>query len=267
MEPKIFFSDLDGTLLNDEKHISPRMKAAILAFMDAGNIFVFSSGRPTGSVKQVANAEQIHHKNFYIAGFNGSEIYYPYTGEMLLQKALSIKDATRIMTIAQEMDTYVHAYNQKDEILIPHEGAEIDFYHRSIHLPAIVLKDYPQGLTEAPAKCLGVNLENRGKLEALKDAIDQEMGDRVCCLKSNPYLLEIFNKTAGKGQAVLDMAAHFSVDLHNTFAAGDEQNDISMLQAAGTGIAMCNGTALVKESADVITQDDNNHDGLLPWVT
>ncbi|MCQ2521503.1 MAG: Cof-type HAD-IIB family hydrolase [Lachnospiraceae bacterium] len=264
---KIFFSDLDGTLLNDEKQITPATRKALDAWMDAGNIFVFSSGRPTGSVKQVATAEKMNHENFYIVGFNGSEIFHPASGKTLLHKALSIEDATRVFEIATKLGVYVHAYNQNDQILIPREGEEIDFYHRSIHLESVVLPDYPLGLTEGPTKCLGINLENQGKLESLAEAIQAEMGDRICCLKSNPFLLEIFNKSAGKGQAVKDMAEMFHVSLHNTLAAGDEQNDISMLEAAGTGIAMCNGNPIVKASADVVTTLDNNHDGLLPWVT
>ena len=47
-------------------------------------------------------------------------------------------------------------------------------------------------------------------------------------------------------------------------AAGDMDNDISMLEAAGTGVAMANATDGVKAIADIITAADNNHDGLVP---
>lgn len=266
MAKKIFFSDLDGTLLNDQKEITPKTRASLDAWMDAGNIFVFSSGRPTGSVKLVADGEHVHHENFYISGFNGSEVYHPASGKSLIHKFVSVEDATRIFEIASSMGLYVHAYNNKDEILIPREGKEIDFYHRSIHLPSKILPNYPLGLTEAPSKCLGVELDHPDRLLELADAITAEMGDRICCLKSNQYLLEIFNKAAGKGTALLEMATLLGVAPQNTFAAGDEQNDISMLEAAGTGIAMINGRDTVKAAADVITMEDNNHDGLLPWL-
>jgi hydroxymethylpyrimidine pyrophosphatase-like HAD family hydrolase len=92
------------------------------------------------------------------------------------------------------------------------------------------------------------------------------VGDKLTLLYSNPYYLEIFPSEAGKGSAVKRLADILGVDIKDTLAAGDEQNDISMIQAAGCGIAMVNGTDLVKESADVITTYDNDHDGLAEFI-
>ena len=92
------------------------------------------------------------------------------------------------------------------------------------------------------------------------------VGDRLTLLYSNPYYLEIFPSEAGKGSAVKRLAEYLNVPIENTFAAGDEQNDISMIEAAGCGIAMANATDLVKSKADVITKDDNDHDGLAPFI-
>ena len=79
---------------------------------------------------------------------------------------------------------------------------------------------------------------------------------------SNPIYLEIFDKTAGKGNAVRFVCEHFQIPLSNSVAAGDAENDISMLQASGTAVAMANATPEVKACADFITQQDNDHDGL-----
>ena len=51
--------------------------------------------------------------------------------------------------------------------------------------------------------------------------------------------------------------------MSHTFAAGDEDNDISMLKVAGHGVAMANASEQVKAAADIITVNDNNHDGLI----
>lgn len=59
------------------------------------------------------------------------------------------------------------------------------------------------------------------------------------------------------------MCDHFHVPLADTYAAGDAENDISMLEAAGTGIAMKNAADEVKKAADVITELDNDNDGLV----
>ena len=97
-------------------------------------------------------------------------------------------------------------------------------------------------------------------------ALQEMVGDKLTLLYSNPYYMEIFPAEAGKGSAVKRLADILGIPVENTYAAGDEQNDISMIEAAGHGIAMINGTDLVKRSADLITDADNNHDGLAPFI-
>ena len=79
---------------------------------------------------------------------------------------------------------------------------------------------------------------------------------------SSPYYLEIFPKEAGKGSAVKKLAEILGVPIGNTYAAGDEENDISMLEAAGVGVAMLNAKDAVKKVCDIVTKEDNDNDGL-----
>ena len=90
--------------------------------------------------------------------------------------------------------------------------------------------------------------------------------DKLSVMYSNAFYLEIFPKEAGKGSAVIRLCDYLGIPVKDSIAAGDEQNDISMIKAAGTGIAMLNATNAVKESADVITEADNDHDGLAPFI-
>ena len=81
-------------------------------------------------------------------------------------------------------------------------------------------------------------------------------------LYSNDRYLEIFPAASGKGSAVRILCEYLHRPLGNALAAGDEANDISMIRAAGTGIAMQNARDEVKAAADIVTAKDNNHDGL-----
>ena len=114
---------------------------------------------------------------------------------------------------------------------------------------------------------LAISLENDGRLEKLADEITNVMNGKIVCLKSNNYLLEIFASNAGKGNAVKELCSKLGIPVQNSYAAGDEQNDISMLEAAHVGIAMLNAREIVKENSDIITESDNNNDGLLPFFT
>ena len=97
-------------------------------------------------------------------------------------------------------------------------------------------------------------------------ALQEMVGDKLTLLYSNPYYMEIFPSEAGKGSAVTRLAGILGIPVENTYAAGDEQNDISMIQAAGCGIAMANATDAVKAIADVVTIYDNDHDGLAEFI-
>ena len=96
--------------------------------------------------------------------------------------------------------------------------------------------------------------------------IDQYYEEANPTCYSNPNYLEIFMKEAGKGSAVVRLSRYLNIPIENTIAAGDEQNDISMIEEAGLGIAMINAGDIVKKSADVITVYDNNNDGLAEFI-
>jgi hypothetical protein len=117
-----------------------------------------------------------------------------------------------------------------------------------------------------PAKLIAIDLKDHSKLEKLRIEIEKKYNDKLTVLFSTPYYLEIFNINSGKGNAVIKLCHILNIPIENSLAAGDQENDISMLKAAGTGIAMINGTEEVKKIADVITKKDNDNDGLVEFI-
>ena len=113
---------------------------------------------------------------------------------------------------------------------------------------------------------LAIHLNDHSRLTAFCDSISDWATDKVQYIFSNDYYLEIFNKDAGKGNAVRYVCDYFNIPRTHSYAAGDAQNDISMLEAAGCGIAMLNAADIVKKSADAITSKDNDNDGLAEYM-
>lgn len=261
MTRKIFFSDLDGTLLNDKKEITPKTLEAVKAFMEKGNILAISSGRPLDSIKEVVLQHNLMHENLYCIGFNGALIYHFNSGKKIIENTLSIDMMTNVANIASESGIYCHAYNDT-HILCPRISDELNYYTKSVHLPVSVIDNYPYGLTTPSCKILCIELSGGDALNSLATKLMKAMPEDIQCVKSNDYLLEVFPKSAGKGSAVIELCEKLGISIDNSYAAGDEQNDISMLTAAHTGIAMINGRDITKASADIITTMDNNHDGL-----
>jgi hypothetical protein len=126
----------------------------------------------------------------------------------------------------------------------------------------VVVKDATAYLKEDPIKVIVISHESRDKLNEFREHMSAWCEGRVAMVFSSSILLEFANPAATKGMSVKFMCDHFNIPIENSVAAGDEENDISMIEAAGTGVAMCNGTDITKAAADYVTLNDNNHNGI-----
>ncbi|MCR5343269.1 MAG: Cof-type HAD-IIB family hydrolase [Butyrivibrio sp.] len=258
---KIFFTDLDGTLLTKEKKVTPATMDALKKFTDAGNHFVISTGRALDSAKAVQIENDLFFPGSYLIAFNGSEIYDCDAKKDVYRTGVPFDLVPQIFALAEEYGVHCHTYND-DNLISPAEDEELSYYRRVIKTPYIVTDDICSELPDVPCKIIGIELHDKEKIDRFKDAVDILGKGKITTLYSNPFYLEIFNSEAGKGSAVTRLADHLGIPHKNTIAAGDEENDISMIKAAGLGVAMINGVPMVKEAADIITEADNDNDGL-----
>ncbi|PTT58373.1 HAD hydrolase family protein, partial [Stenotrophomonas sp. HMWF003] len=98
-------------------------------------------------------------------------------------------------------------------------------------------------------------------LDAAIARLPLELTDRFAVLKSAPFFLEVFDHRAGKGASLQKLAEHLGVDAANVMALGDQENDLTMLQFAGTSVAMGNAIEVVKQTARFETAT-NAEDGV-----
>ncbi|WP_026653199.1 Cof-type HAD-IIB family hydrolase [Butyrivibrio proteoclasticus] len=262
---KIFFFDLDGTLLTSEKKISDKTMDALKKFTDAGNFFCINTGRAIDSAKAVYTGLGLDFKGSFLCGSNGTEIYSVDEKKYIYKTGVPLDLVPKIFEISKRTGIHCHTYSE-DSIISPYNGECMDYYRRVIKTPLIVTEDVLSYIKEPPSKMIAIELHDHDKHEAFRREVEEMAGGRLTLLYSNPYYLEIFPSDAGKGSAVKRLADFLGIPVENTYAAGDEENDISMIEAAGCGIAMINGTDKVKSIADVITTDDNNNDGLAPFL-
>ena len=249
MSKKIFFFDLDGTLLNKQKEITPDTMEALHKFTDAGNHFCINTGRAIDSAKAVYRGLGLDFKGSFLCGSNGTEIYSVDEGRYVYKTGIPLEMVVPIFNLADEYGIHCHTYNET-HIVSRHDGECMDFYRRVIKTPLIVTDDVMAQLQNPPSKMIAIELHDHDKQERFRKALYEMTEGKLTLLYSNPYYMEIFPSIAGKGSAVKRLADILGVAIEDTYAAGDEQNDISMIEAAGHGIAMINGTDLVKKSAD-----------------
>lgn len=264
-DKKIFFFDLDGTLLTSEKIISEKTRIALLEFVLEGNHVAVCTGRGLDNVMDVSRKLQIDFPGSYLIGFNGGIIYECDTQKVISRIGIPINLIPGIFELASEHGIHCHTY-ASDHMVSPDDGEEMQYYNRVIQRPLVVTQDIAGNLSEDPCKVIAIELHDADKLERFKQAVDEKYASVFTTCYSNPYYLEIFMKESGKGSAVKRLAEHLGIPIANTYAAGDEKNDISMIEAAGCGIAMLNASEEVKAYADVVTKYDNDHDGLAELI-
>ncbi|MBD5505917.1 MAG: Cof-type HAD-IIB family hydrolase [Lachnospiraceae bacterium] len=259
---KLLFTDLDGTLLNNDSQVSDGTKAFLDDFLAAGNKLILSSGRPKDSVLEVKNNAGLTQSGILLICSNGTQIYDCDSRTTIMEKRLPLPYVPYLQEQASRYNLHIQTYRE-DAIVSPTKDREITFYRRRIHLPLIISPNLAEALTEAPFKMLAISLDDFDKLESFRRSIADWAEGKIQTIYSSDMYLELFEYTAGKGNAVRFVCDHFGVPLSDAYAAGDADNDISMLEAAGCGIAMANATDKVKQSADIVTELDNDRDGLV----
>lgn len=266
---KIIFSDMDGTLLDDKKNISDEIYRAIVSFTDQGGTFVLSSGRPVGSILETSHRLGLDFPNTYIISYNGALIYDVSAKKPLSEIRVPMEQVRQIMELAKEHHIHVHTYTD-DAIISPADDKELAHYKIHVHLPSIISEDVTKALDKDPYKMLIIYLqdhislpEENDELVAFKQVLDEHFGDTMHTFYSDPLYLECCMKEASKGNAIRRLCKYLDIDIKDSAAIGDADNDISMIEAAGHGICMINGSDGAKKAADHITAKDNNHDGFL----
>ncbi|MCR5596058.1 MAG: Cof-type HAD-IIB family hydrolase [Lachnospiraceae bacterium] len=263
---KVLFTDLDGTLLNKASLISDRSKQILKEFTNAGHLLVPNSGRPLLSISKLLDDAGISDIVRYIVAYNGALVWDCRKKETVWNACVDFHSAKIIQETCLEMGIHIQTYNHETIITVS-KDKEIEYYMRKIFLP-LRLSDDPIGSCDTePYKMLAIDLNDHDKLCKLKDRLTPRISDRINMVFSNNNYLEFFNVNAGKGNAITELCKLIDVPVEDTLAAGDEENDISMLKAAGCGIAVKNATDSVKSAADVITEYDNDHDGLTLYIS
>jgi len=259
---KLLFLDLDGTLLNDDKEINEGDMQAIDEMLKKGHKVIINSGRPLFSIMVLARKFNFLREGFYLSAFNGGLIYEPVSGKRLKFDTLDEDTVRYMFDRAYEMGIHCHTYID-DYVVSERDTEELEFYTKRIKMPGMVVDDFSECTKGMCPKVILISLDGRGKLEKYRDELKGFTEERgLYCTFSDARLLEYANPKANKGEAIRFMCEHLSVDISDTVAAGDEENDLPMIITAGTGVCMKNGVESLKKHADYITENTNNECGI-----
>jgi len=258
---KLLCVDLDGTLLDDDKNISTGNIKAIEEMIARGHKFAIVTGRPLTSALIVARENGLDREGSFIATFNGGQIYDCSKGCVISETRMPMEYAEYVFKKADEAGLHIHTYDDKN-VICASKSPELDFYLKNTKLEGVITENPLDYITKNPIKLIVMSMEGRKVLEPFRDSIAKWCEGKLSSIFSNPHLLEYSSPEIGKGNAIRMLAGILGVDIADVIACGDEENDLSMIEAAGVGVAMVNGTDEVKSVADYITENSNNEDGI-----
>ncbi len=258
----VFFSDIDETLVNTDKTLSEENRAAIEQFLARDNIFVISTGRALEGARTLLEKLGLYgRKNLLISSYNGALIYDTYLEKELRRTTIPLDLVAESFDLAKEFGIHIQTYT--DEAVISERDNEfLQHYLKIQSLPVILCEDIRKAQIAPPPKCLCLDFTHPERILQFRSLFEEKMKGKLDCYQSNPWLLEIVAPGVNKGESLRYIAQLYNVPIENTLSAGDAENDLSMIQAAGIGCAMKNAEEPLKEQADYVTLNDNNHGGI-----
>lgn len=264
MSIKLFVSDIDGTLLLPGKNPSAKNVEAIKKMQDAGIIVTIATGRMHPAAVPIAKFAGI---TAPIISYNGASIKKS-DGEILHIDYLSPEVVLELVEFFAARNHHLQTYSE-DILRYPEKNKFTDMYEASQKvLGEAVGWNGLKKFTSKVCKLLGIaeTVEENIKISA---ELQEKFGDKIGVTKSAPIFAEIMNKGTSKASAIKILAEKFGIDKSEIATIGDSDNDLPMLLAAGTSIAMGNATDEVKKSCTVTTsncEDDGFAEAVYKYI-
>ena len=263
-EIKVLALDLDGTLTNDQKIVTPRTRAALDAAIEKGVTLVLASGRPTAGITPLAKDLGLDKKGGCILSYNGGKIVDCATGETLVETTLDPAVVPELCAFAAAQDVAILTYNNEGIVCERDKDEWANKECFTTKLPMIHVDDLASYVDYPICKML-ITLDPARRDEVCA-AGQQQFAGRIDLYPSSPFFIEAVPLGVAKDGSLAALMERMGLTRDNLMACGDGLNDRSMIGYAGVGVAMQNAEDPVKAVADYVTAADNNHDGVAEAV-
>lgn len=265
---KMIALDLDGTLNNDEKKITEKTREALLSVQQHGVTVVLASGRQAPGLAREAQALDLKDYHGLLLSYNGGRIQDATTGEVLFDQAIDRATALRFLR-------HLEAYPELSPIVDDGESIfttdarrhKVQDESRNNNLKVEIVANIADAVEArgfSPVKILTA-APNEILVPRLAD-IRRGFEDELSFVQSAPWFYEATVKGVSKSTSLAIVCERLGIERSEVMAFGDAQNDMSMLDFAGHGVAMGNACPELKEMADEITLS-NNEDGIAASLT
>lgn len=259
MRYKMIALDLDGTLTNSNKIITPQTKQALFEYQKQGGRVVLASGRPTQGIVPLAEELELEKNGGFILAFNGSRIVNCETNEVLFNQTLKMGEMAELHELTERYKMNILTYEgdviYTENTLDPYALLE----QRITKMKMVQVPDISKAVTAPVNKCLMTG--DPEILVEVEQKVKEVMGNRIEVYRSQDFFLELVPQNVDKATSLQSLLEQLGMQKEEMIACGDGFNDLSMIQYAGLGVAMSNAHKDIQNAADFVTLS-NDEDGI-----
>ena len=270
MSIKVIIMDVDGTLTNGKKVVTPKTKEALLKAEEAGAILILASGRPTTGLMDLARELKMDQHHGLLVSYNGSKVIDCETMETLFNQALSVEEGKAVLEHMKKFDRvrpmidkgeYMYVNNVYDN-WITWKGKPFDviqYESRGGKFKLCEIDDLA-AFVDFPLNKILTTSDPEYLQEHYKEMMEP-FKDTLSCMFTGDFYFEFTAQGIDKAKALDTVLIPMGYKKEEMIAFGDGHNDASMVRYAGIGVAMENAVPDLKDIADEITLS-NEEDGI-----
>lgn len=270
MAIKVIIMDVDGTLTNNKKVITPKTKEVLLKAEELGVRLILASGRPTSGLMDISRELKMDEYHGLLVSYNGSKVIDCETNEVLFNQAMSIEEGKAVLEHMKrfdrvrpmiDKDDYMYVTNVYDNY-INWNGKPfnvIEYESRGGKFKLCEVDDLAEFLDYPINKILTTS--DPEYLQEHYQEMMEPFKNKLSCMFTGPFYFEFTAQGIDKARALDSVLKPMGFKQEEMIAFGDGQNDASIIQYAGIGVAMENAVDSLKEMADEITLS-NEDDGI-----
>jgi Cof subfamily protein (haloacid dehalogenase superfamily) len=257
---RLLVSDIDGTLVRDDKTLPNANRNAIVALQEAGVPTTLISARPPSGMTGLAARLGLAGP---MAAFNGGTLFDP-DGSIRFAYRLGEADAAWILQLVGRAGVTPWIFAQGAWFVPALDNSHLARERLASGIDPIVRSDFT-GLLDRVDKIVAVS-DDHGLLGRLEEQARETIGARATIARSQAHYLDFTHRRANKGDGIGALAVAFGLDLAQIAAIGDMANDVAMFARAGLAVAMGQSPAEVCAAAD-FTAAANEQAGVADAIT
>ena len=253
-EGVLICTDLDGTLLKNDKTISEENLQAIRYFEENGGFFTFVTGRMPCSVKGIADLVK---PNVPFGCINGGGLYDYGKSAYIWMQEMSRDVFELVDAVERNIEGMGIWIDALDLSYFYRENSATEHFKHASGTPNI--RSHYRDIKTPIGKIVFAHPEEERISELIELLAAHPRAREFDFIRSEKLFYEILPKGIHKGVVLPVLAKHLGVDMKKTVAIGDYNNDVGMLRAAGVGIAVANAVPEAKAAADLVTVSNEEH--------